>query len=147
MAISKNLSLSRPLDLPKPAPTAKPAATKPAQIQGGIAGQAEAPHKPATKPQGQLSRPSVDSFNPNTKPKPDDRPIVGINPNAPNGGVIIPGGDKGAYDLGAAFDRAFDQGVILDATTGGAELRPGGGWGDLIEANKDSIPPGWANNE
>ena len=206
MAISKNLSLSRPLDLPKPAPTAKPAAPKPAQTQGGIAGQAEAPHKPATKPQGQLSRPSVDSFNPNTKPKPDDRPIVGINPNAPNGGVIIPGGgwanpqrtekpddrpivginpnapnggviipgggwanqglgkpevtgpaiggrnrdvvpNNGAYDLGAAFDRAFDQGVILDATTGGAELRPGGGWGDLVEANKDSIPPGWANNE
>jgi hypothetical protein len=247
MAISKNLSLSRPLNFPKPAPTAKPAAPKPAQTQGSVAGQAAAPQKPATKPQEQLSRPSVDSFNPNakpvnlpgavggginpnTKPKPQgvptvginpntpnlgiieggwvkpekpQGPVVGINPNAPNGGIIIPGGgwanpqraeelevtgpaiggrnphatgdinthgkptppepwttygealeqnrdvfpNKDAYDLGAAFERAFDQGVILDATTGGAELRPGGGWGDLVEANKDSIPPGWANNE
>jgi hypothetical protein len=239
MAISKNLSLPRPLNLPKPAPTAKPA-----QIQGGVAGQAAAPHKPATKPQGQLSRPSVDSFNPNakpvnlpgavggginpnTKPKPSDRPIVGINPNTPNGGVIIPGGgwanpqrtelpptvginpntpnggviipgggwanpqrtekpevtgpaiggrnphatgdinthgkptppepwttygealeqnrdvipDLNTYDLGAAFDNVFDR------RFGGAELVPGGGWGDLVEANKDSIPPGWFDNK
>jgi hypothetical protein len=219
MAISKALSLPRPLSLPKPAPTSQASAPKPAKpASGGVAGQAAAPHEPATKPQGQLSRPSVDSFNPNakpvnlpgavggginpnTKPKPQGAPTVGINPNTPTGG-IIPVGDwanqglgklevtgptiggrnphatgdinthgkpsqpepwttysealeqnrdvfpnKGAYDLGAAFDRAFDQGVILDATTGGAELRPGGGWGDLIEANKDSIPPGWANNE
>lgn len=227
MAISRNLSLPRPLNLPKPAPTAKPAAPKPpAQTQGGVAGQAAAPHKPATKPQGQLSRPSVDSFNPNTKPKPQgvptvginpntpnggiipggwinpertekpgDRPIVGINPNTPNGGIIIPGGgwanqdlgkpevtgpaiggrnphatgdinthgkptppepwttygealeqnrdvipDLNTYDLGEAFGRVFDQRL------GGAELVPGGGWGDLVEKNKDSIPPGWANN-
>ncbi|HVG60735.1 MAG TPA: hypothetical protein VNA24_19415 [Hyalangium sp.] len=108
MAISKNLSQTRPLSLPKPAPTAKPAAPKPAQTQGSVAGQAAAADKPATKPQGQLSRPSVDSFNPNakpvnlpgavggginpnTKPKPQGVPTVGINPNTPNGG-IIPGG-------------------------------------------------------
>ncbi len=221
MAISKNLSLPRPLNLPKPAPTARPA-----QTQGGVAGQAAAPDKPATKPQGQLSRPSVDSFNPNTKPKPGDRPIVGINPNTPNGGLIIPGGgranpertelpptvginpntpnggliipgggwanqglgtpevtgpaiggrnphatgdinthgkptppepwttygealeqnrdvlpDLNTYDLGAAFERVFDQ------RFGGAELVPGGGWGDLVEANKDSIPSGWFDNK
>jgi hypothetical protein len=139
-------------------------------------------------------------------------PTVGINPNTPNGGVIIPGGgwanpqrtekpsgpffetggwanhglgkpevtglaiggrnpnatgdinthgtkppqpqpwttygealeqnrdvfpNKDTYDLGAAFDKAFGQGAVL----GGAELQPGGGWGDLIEANRANQRP------
>jgi hypothetical protein len=245
MAISKALSLPRPLNLPKPAPSAQASTPKPAKpASGGVAGQAAAPRneiKPNAKPQGERNGPSVDSFNPNAKPKPqgvptvginpntptggiipigdkanpqrtekpDGRPTVGINPNTPNGGVIIPGGgwanpqrtekpsgpffetggwanhglgkpevtdpaiggrnphatgdinthgtkptppepwttygealeqnrdvfpNKDVYDLGAAIDKAF-------GTSGGAELLPGGGWGDLLEAN-GAVPPG-----
>jgi translation initiation factor IF-2 len=134
MAISKNLSLPRPLNLPKPAPTAKPAAPKPAQTQGGVAAQAAAPHKPATKPQGQLSRPSVDSFNPSTKPKPGDRPIVGINPNTPNGGVIIPGG---GWANPQRTELPPTVGINPNTPNGGVII-PGGGWAN---PQRTELPP------
>lgn len=191
MAISKNLSLPRPLNLPKPAPTAKPAATKPAQTQGGVAGQAQA----ATKPQGQLSRPSVDSFNPNAKPvnlpgavggginpntkpkpqgvptvginpntpnlgiipggwvnperteKPGDRPIVGINPNTPNGGVIIPGGGWANQDLGNLEVTGPAIGGRNPHATGDINTHgkptppePWTTYGEALEQNRDAIP-------
>lgn len=55
-------------------------------------------------------------------------------------------GDKGTYDLGAAFDKAFGQGTDI-GFSGGAETKPGGGWGDLIEANRGTVPPGFFENK